>query len=213
MHPFYTVQAFYYLVYTVSISLIVVSCYVMVYHARRKRLGYVLRWLIPGTVAVTLQTVSCIISDAFLFGLLERFPIFAVQSLLGVLASFSFTLAVFRLLTMVKQWPEDMWEPSSGDDGNVLWSVKNMPELAALSESERQNVIWDSSLKVYHHWQSWVSIAFCLLCIDIGDHLASVVGAALGGAIGGCVCACVVVQMQAGEIRRMLAQRKDTSAA
>ena len=94
---------------------------------------------------------------------------------------------------------------------NIRWSVKEMPELATLTNNERQNIMWDSSQRAFRHWQSWVGIAVCVICSSIGGHLAGIMGATLGGGIGGGVCAQIVVRMQMREIREELAKRKDTS--
>ena len=52
---FFDIQAVEFAIYTVALFLIVVFFYVILYHARRKRLRNVLPWLVPAIVAVTFR--------------------------------------------------------------------------------------------------------------------------------------------------------------
>jgi hypothetical protein len=78
----------------------------MVYQARRKHRTILLSWLVPASIATTFQAASCVISDAFLLGVHERFPIFTFQCLLGTISSLTLALAVIRLWAIIKALPE-----------------------------------------------------------------------------------------------------------
>lgn len=65
----------------------------------------------------------------------------------------------------------------------IYWSLKELPELAALSP-EQQKQAWKECYKKYalKLWQSWVALALMVALMVIGINL---LGGFLGGAIGG----------------------------
>ncbi len=99
-------------------------------------------------------------------------------------------------------------------------SVKNMPELAELTENEKRNIISDSSMRIYGHWQIWVGLIACLIFGRVGGSLGgffggssgSILGAAIAGGIGGCLLGLVMVRLQVWEIRKAVAEHKSRSA-
>jgi len=104
---------------------------------------------------------------------------------------------------------------------NMRWwlSVKDMPELADFTENERKNIISDSSLRVFGHWQFWLVLIVCSILGRLGGSLgahyggstASIFGAGLAGGIGGFLLAPFVGRIQIWEIRKAVARRKPKS--
>ena len=104
---------------------------------------------------------------------------------------------------------------------NMRWwlSVTDMPELADFSENERKNIISDSSLRVFGHWQFWLGFIVCYILSRLGGSLgamfggstSSIFGGAIAGGIGGSLLAPSVVRMQIWEIRKAVARRQPQS--
>ena len=94
-----------------------------------------------------------------------------------------------------------------------------MPELADLSENERLNIVSESSLRVYGHWQVWVGVVGCLLVGmlggglggALGGSLGSILSAAIAGGLGSCFLVPLVTRIKEAEIRKAINGRKSGS--
>ena len=51
---------------------------------------------------------------------------------------------------------------------SIYWTLRTVPELANLSNEQRR-VIWRACYgSAFQHWQTWVSMLVCALCIGAG---------------------------------------------
>ncbi|NQE49325.1 hypothetical protein [Herbaspirillum rubrisubalbicans] len=76
----------------------------------------------------------------------------------------------------------------------IFWATKQIPELAALSPSERAASWRRVYRKTYRHWQTWLSLLSCPAFTALGSYVdnllgtsygAMLIGAALGGLLFG----------------------------
>lgn len=106
MHRFYAVQSIWYLIYSIAVFTVLVLSHLMVSQARRKRRTTLLGWPYLACIGATFQAASCVISDAFLLGVREQFPIFTFQCLLGAIACLAMAFSAIRLWAIIKALPE-----------------------------------------------------------------------------------------------------------
>ncbi|HNR99956.1 MAG TPA: hypothetical protein PKX48_13315 [Planctomycetota bacterium] len=92
---------------------------------------------------------------------------------------------------------------------HIYWSLKQLPELAGLSRSERNRRWRAACWRSFRHWQIWVALAIAGLCSGAGTRVGAVLGRSfafslLGAGIGGAIGGFVFLQIATPVIRRYL---------
>jgi hypothetical protein len=71
----------------------------------------------------------------------------------------------------------------------IYWSIKEIPELADLTEEQQKTAFQDCYQKyVFKLRETWIACAIMSTLVTIGMHLMGpIIGATIGGAIGGSI--------------------------
>jgi hypothetical protein len=102
---------------------------------------------------------------------------------------------------------------------HLYWTYNSIPELADLPKEKRKELWHACHLKVFVHWQIWVSLLVCGLCAATGtelgkfyyNHIGGFLGAMLGGGIGGFIVGQVGVAVTRPHIREYLNSHEKTN--
>ncbi len=96
----------------------------------------------------------------------------------------------------------------------IYWTMKSVPELAALPKQERREVWRWANRQAFKHWQTWVGLIICSLFAGMGSHFghavgldsSGYVGAGIGGGIGGFIYSQFSMRIALPYIRQAVAR-------
>ncbi|ONN66654.1 hypothetical protein [Herbaspirillum sp. VT-16-41] len=95
----------------------------------------------------------------------------------------------------------------------IYWSLKQIPELSCLDRRQRLARWRGVSLRLFHHWQTWLGLLACALLAGLGRSIGMGYPGSIAGALVGAQCywhACVYVARR--HYRRLLAHGDEDGA-
>lgn len=66
---------------------------------------------------------------------------------------------------------------------SIYWSLKTVPELAALSRKERDRLWRSIYLETFFHWPTWLALLFLIMLQGIGRYIGNWYGHPIIGSI------------------------------
>ena len=96
----------------------------------------------------------------------------------------------------------------------IYWTVRQIPELAALPRAER-GVVWRRAYaRAFRHWQTWAGLVSCGALAGVGGYVGGLlghayVGAGVGGGVGGFVFWQVVIHVILSHYKHLLTSDGD----
>lgn len=95
----------------------------------------------------------------------------------------------------------------------IYWTLKQVPELAGASRSERVRRWRAAYRRSFRHWETWAGLVVCVVCAEVGaalgdmlgtQPLGGMVGTGIGGGVGGLIFSQVVISVARRHYKSML---------